>query len=243
MHECIFFAAWFIAGFINGLSGLGAALVAVPVIAQFIEPHTIVPVATFLALVLCAELGWLYRKYCLLQQLKILTVGSVPGLVGGAYVLLFIPAHILLFCIGCIMVCYVVWQLYPKTVQKEMRESPLKILLAGFLSGFLSTSVSFGGPPVAVYALQARWGQKETVSTMSIFVIVSTAIALIVFIGTGLFTLETLKWCLLGTPAVTFGFLFSIPFMQYVKLHVFRKILLFIVGAGGISCIVNALGS
>lgn len=32
MYEIIFFCIWFAAGFINGISGLGAALVAVPVI-------------------------------------------------------------------------------------------------------------------------------------------------------------------------------------------------------------------
>ncbi len=240
MYEIIFFCIWFAAGFINGISGLGAALVAVPVILQFIEPQQVVPVATALAMIICTEIGILYMRYCLVKQLVFLIISSIPGLILGAYILLIIPVPILLFCIGCVMIAYVCWQILHKKVNAAAPEKKYAVFLAGFSSGLLSSSVSFGGPPVAMYALHAHWGQKETISTMSIFVTVSTCIALGIFIYTGLFTKEVMHWCGIGAVAVSLGLFTSIPFVKYIKIHVFRRILFAIIGFGGITCIVNS---
>ena len=45
--ELIFMATWFIAAFVNGITGLGGAMVAVPVIAYLMPAHTLIPVSGF----------------------------------------------------------------------------------------------------------------------------------------------------------------------------------------------------
>lgn len=240
MYEIIFFVTWYVAGILNGISGLGAALLAVPVMLQFIEPQTVIPVSSVLGMVICSEIGLLYFRYCLVKPLIQLILSSVPGLILGVFILLIIPAPVLLFCIGIVMIAYVIWQLSDKKTPSVHSEKKYEIYLAGFSSGFLITSVAFGGPPVAMYALRANWGQKETLATMNTYVLASVPIAMIIFISSGLFTQEVLRLFFIGAVAVTLGLLTSIPFVKYIKLHVFRRILFCVIGFGGITCIVNA---
>lgn len=240
MYEVIFCIVWLLAGFITGVSGLGAAMFAVPFISVFIDPHTLIPVSTCLVVVLCFEVGFIYRKDLLLTELKNMTIGSLPGLILGTYLLLIIPASVLLLCIGIVMVCFVLWQFLHKVPAKAGHTSTGKALAAGFISGLLSTSVSFGGPPCAVYALHLRWAQKQTLATINVFVGVSSLLGVGTYLFTGLIDKEVLYWTMLGTPAVSTGIFLSVPVIRFINIQLFRKILLIVIGFGGLGCIVKA---
>lgn len=241
MYEAYFCIVWFLAGFITGVSGIGGAMFAVPFIAVFLEPQVIIPIANCLALVICFELGFIYRKDILWSELKDMLIGSLPGLILGTYLLLIIPGSILLFCIGIVMSCFVVWQFMHKVSAEAGKPLKIKAYAAGFASGFLSTSVSFGGPPCAVYALHMHWNQKQTIGTIDMFVVLSLVIGLMTYWGTGLITEEVLYWSLLyGTPAVSLGILLAVPVNRFINIRLFRIILLVMIGFGGLSCIVKA---
>lgn len=240
MYEAIFFFIWLLAGFITGVSGLGAAMVAVPFISLFIDLHTVIPVSTSLVVVLCLELGYIYRKDLLKKELNGMLIGSLPGLVLGTYILIIIPASVLLLTIGIVMVCFVLWQFLHKIPQNAGSPSSLKVMLAGFISGVLATSISFSGPPCAVYALHVRWTQKQTLATINMFAGLSSVLGVITYAVTDFLTQEVLFWTALGTPAVTLGILLSIPVNRYINVHLFRTILLIVIGFGGLSCIVKS---
>lgn len=240
MYEAIFCIVWLLAGFITGVSGLGAAMFAVPFISVFIDPHTLIPVSTCLVVVLCFEVGYIYRRDLLFTELKNMTIGSLPGLLLGTYILLIIPTAVLLLCIGIVMVCFVLWQFLHKMPAKAGQMAAGKALAAGFISGLLSTSVSFGGPPCAVYALHGHWTQKQTLATINVFVSLSSLLGVGTYLFTGLIDKEVLYWTLLGTPAVSLGILLSVPVIRFIDIRLFRKILLIIIGFGGLSCIVKS---
>lgn len=240
MYEAFFFIIWMLAGFITGVSGLGAAMFAVPFMSLFIEPHMLIPVSTCLVTVLCSEAGYIYRKDLLRLELRNMVLGSLPGLFLGTYILLIIPTAVLLLCIGIVMVCFVLWQFLHRVPMLAGTPSTVKALAAGFISGFLSTSVSFGGPPCAVYSLYLHWTQRQTLATINVFVGVSSLLGAGMYFFAGLIDKEVLFWSLIGMPAVTLGILLSISVTRFINIRLFRIMLLIIIAFGGFGCIIKS---
>lgn len=240
MYEAFFFIIWMLAGFITGVSGLGAAMFAVPFMSLFIEPHMLIPVSTCLVTVLCSEAGYIYRKDLLRLELRNMVLGSLPGLFLGTYILLIIPTAVLLLCIGIVMVCFVLWQFLHRIPMLAGTPSTVKALAAGFISGFLSTSVSFGGPPCAVYSLYLHWTQRQTLATINVFVGVSSLLGAGMYFFAGLIDKEVLFWSLIGMPAVTLGILLSISVTRFINIRLFRIMLLIIIAFGGFGCIIKS---
>lgn len=240
MYEAFFFFIWFLAAFITGVSGLGGAMVAVPLLSLFIDLHTVIPVTNCLVVVLCLEIGYIYRNDLLKKDLNGMLIGSLPGLVLGTYILMIIPAPVLLLSIGIVMAGFVLWQFLHKIPSKPGTPSSLKAMFAGLISGILTTSISFSGPPCAVYALHIRWTQKQTLATLNTFAALSSILGVITYAFTGFLSQELLFWIALGTPAITLGILLSIPVNRYINVRLFRMILLIVIGFGGLSCIVKS---
>lgn len=240
MYEAIFCLLWLIGGFISGVSGLGGAMFAVPFISLFLEPQVLIPIANCLAVVICLELTWIYRKDLLVHEVKNMMLGSLPGLVLGTYILLIIPTSLLLMSIGTVMICFVLWQFLHKVPEKAGQPSIIKALTAGFFSGMLSTSVSFSGPPCGVYALHMRWPQRQSLATVNTFVVLASLVGVAIYYKAGLMTEEVLYWTLYGAVSTSVGVLLAIPVNRFVNVRLFRVILLIVIGVGGLSCIVKS---
>ncbi len=240
MYEAFFCLLWLIGGFISGVSGLGGAMVAVPFVSLFLEPQVLVPIANCLAVVMCLELGWIYRKELLVHEVKNMMLGSLPGLVLGTYILLIIPTSFLLMSIGTVMICFVLWQFLHKVPKKAGQPSIIKALVAGFFSGLFSTSVSFSGPPCGVYALHMHWTQRQSLGTINAFVVLASLVGVAVYYKAGLMTEEVLYWTLYGAVSSSVGILLAIPVNRFVNVRLFRMILLIVIGMGGMICIVKS---
>ena len=52
------FLAWFLGGFINGVSGMGAAMVALPIVACVLEMSEAVPATCLVAVTLAVYVAW-----------------------------------------------------------------------------------------------------------------------------------------------------------------------------------------
>ena len=240
MYEAFFCLLWLIGGFISGVSGLGGAMVAVPFVSLFLEPQVLVPIANCLAVVMCLELGWIYRKDLLVHEVKNMMLGSLPGLVLGTYILLIVPTPFLLMSIGTVMICFVLWQFLHKVPKKAGQPSIIKALAAGFFSGLFSTSVSFSGPPCGVYALHMHWTQRQSLGTINAFVVLASLVGVAVYYKAGLMTEEVLYWTLYGAVSSSVGILLAIPVNRFVNVRLFRMILLIVIGMGGMICIVKS---
>lgn len=240
MYEAIFCIIWIVAGFISGVSGLGAAMFAVPFVAVFIEPHMLIPISTCLVTFLCLEIGLIYRKDLLWTELRKLLLGALPGLLLGTYILVIIPTSLLLMAIGIVMICFVLWQFLHKVPEKAGTSSLMTTLGVGFIAGILATAVSFGGPPCAVYSLHMGWTQKQTLSTLNIWGGLASLIGLGTYYFSGLINHDVLYWAMLGIPAVSAGIFLAVPVNRFINIRVFRIILLIVIGIGGLSCIVKS---
>ncbi len=71
MEHLLFVAlCWGVGGFINGIAGFGAALIAMPLITTMVPLRLAVPSCTILGVTLCLQMAWTYRKNIDFEKLK-----------------------------------------------------------------------------------------------------------------------------------------------------------------------------
>ena len=56
--------AWFLGGFVNGVSGMGAAMVALPIVAGFMDMSEAVPSSCLVTCIVAGYVAWMYRRSC-----------------------------------------------------------------------------------------------------------------------------------------------------------------------------------
>lgn len=241
MPDTLFLFAWFLAGFVNGISGMGAAMVAVPIIVTMMPMNDVIPVSCLVVTAVSGHMAWNFRKGCRFSSLKNLFMGSIPGSFVGLSILLYIEAQLLQLLTGIVMVIFVIWQCLKRANTVRNPETLPKSVAAGFCSGILNASISFGNPPIGAYALHLGWDQEETVGTMNIFSFGAFIIACLAQATAGLYTKEVLILAAWGIPASMFGIICSMPIAKRINAVTFKRILLTVIACAGMNCILRAL--
>ncbi len=241
--DYIFLATWFVGGFVTGISGMGGAMVAVPVLATFIPPAVLFPVSCLVTLTMCVYMAWVYHRDSIYGLIKKLVIGAIPGSLVGVWLLLYVKAQYIQLLTGTVMLFFVYIQFlrrHAAIVQRE--ETTLKTLLIGFGSGVLITSISFGGPLAAAYGLYLGWSQAQTMGILNVFALFGFTIAAIFQASAGLYTAEVLNLAATGALATVLGAICATPFAKKIPLNIFRLMILTIITCGGVICMWRGLG-
>ena len=232
---------WFVAGFINGLSGMGAALVAVPLLSLLLDIQIIIPLACIMVTTVCGLLAWHFREFCEFKSVLPFIISSIPGSIVGAYLLKYIPTVYLQIAMSLFLISYVLWSLTYNKQKKEPRENYILALLCGFISGLTGASISFSGPPIAVYVIYAGWTAQKSLVTFGLGIFFISLITCIMHASTGLYTQALLPYVLVAIPAVSIGMFLSFPLIKYITQSNFKIILLVVIGISGIVSGIRAI--
>jgi uncharacterized membrane protein YfcA len=137
---------------VQSASGLGFALVLTPALfAAMDDPAEAVTAVLLLGVALCALILFESRRVAT-HGLARLLVPAIPGLGVGVMVLTALSKESLQVGVGVAVVAAATWQLRHGSVVR------IPAVVAGFLSGALTTSISVNGPPLAL------WLESERVS-------------------------------------------------------------------------------
>lgn len=236
--EYFYFACiWAAAGFVNGISGMGAALMAVPLMTLFLDIQLIVPLSCILVTLLSSALALKYRTEFHVRLVLPALIGAVPGAVLGTELLKCLSPLILETVMAVFLIAYTAWSSLQKGIVREERSHAGLCLLCGFFSGFFGATISFTGPPLAVYILYTGWKQQKALGALGVALIGITGISCVSHYFAGLYTQEFLSYLYIGVPAGLLGMLLSFPFIPYITQKTFRKILLAVVGCAGLMCL------
>lgn len=236
----LFAFAWFLAGLVNGISGMGAAMVALPIVAGSMPAQMLIPATCLMVPVISLGCAVVYWRSCRWHSLRAMFAGALPGAVAGLGALLVMDTHTLELTAGPLMLAFSVWQFcHPRFTPHG--DSWKAGSIAGFASGFVNTSTSFANPPVAIYALYAGWDQKETMGTMNVFTTIVAIATCVVHASAGLYSAEVFRYALFGAPATVLGLAVATPLVRHIDALLFRRILLLVIAAAGIVCIGRGL--
>ncbi len=239
----IFLLTWFGAGFVNGISGMGGAMIAVPILLTFMPPTILFPSTCIVTTILTAYIAWLYRKDSVYPIVKRLFIGAIPGAVAGLALLIYIKAQYIQLLAGLVMLAFVYLQfLRDRQAIVERHETLGKTLFIGFGSGVLITSISFGGPLLGAYSLYLGWPKTQSVGIMNVFALMAFVVAVIFQASAGLYTPEVLSLALKGVFAGILGVACATPLVKVISQKTFKFIILTLIGVGGVTCLWRGFG-
>lgn len=239
MISLVVFGCWFVGGFISGVTGIGGAMLAVPVAAFFLPMHEVILLSCILNAAMDGCIACLHFRYCRVSSLWPLLAGALPGSFAGLYILQLLSGAVLQGAVGLFLLAYVYWQ-YVARAGVAHQDSWIIGGVAGFGAGLLGTAISFDGPPAGAYALYLGWSPREVLGTLGIFFIIRSAFTCLLQASAGLYTPAVLGYALYGIPACILGTLCAFPVVKRIRADVFRTALVSLIAVSGVVCLWRA---
>lgn len=192
-----------IAGAVQGLTGFGAGLVAIPLLCLVLDVKIAVPLVVlnyvFITGFLCFEL----RSYLDVRKITPLLIGSIPGIAIGSQLLGICNPEIVRLFLGFLLVIYCGYQLF--TVPRSFKMPRIVGYAAGFFTGLFTALLSAGGPPAIIYSALTDWTKDEIKATLTGFFVFNTGATVIAHAVSGLTTMLTLQYLCVTMPLVLIG--------------------------------------
>ncbi len=232
--------AWFVAAFVSGLCGIGAAAIATAIQITVMPVQTVVLVSCLTGLSVGLVMSLRYFRYCRWKTAMLMFGGTIPGSLLGLFILQYAPAHILEIFVGIMLIFCTAGMALFKNVSL-LRESTAASIVVGMIGGMLGTCVNIDGPVVAIYGLQAGWQPLIFLGTTSIYFLLRILVTCTMQASSGLYTTEILHYVFFCVPFVVLGILLSMPVVKRVNAETFRKVVQAVIVLAGILCLGRAI--
>lgn len=137
--------AAFVGALVQGSIGFGLNLIVAPVVAVY-RPEALPAAAILLAIPMTA--GSALREHTHIDRAAVYwtTLGRLPGVVGGAWLVAMLDAETLAMTIGACVLAGVGMSLASPRFRIDRRSQAI----AGLVGGLMGTASSIGGPPMAL---------------------------------------------------------------------------------------------
>ena len=219
---------------VQGVAGVGFAMIAVPVLA-LIDPR-LAPVPQLLVVIpLTMYMAWQERHAVDLSGIGWIIVGRFPGLFIGLALLAVATQRILDAFIGAVVVAAVV---VIATGYKVRRTRGTKFA-AGVAAGTTGVVASIGGPPVALIYTDEEAATIR--STLAAVFTIGLTLSLIGRTATGAITASDVRISLVLFPAVVIGYVVARRIRGRVPSSAIRTIILVVSATAGIGLLIRAL--
>lgn len=192
-----------LAGLIQGLTGFGSALVAIPLLCYLIDIKTAVPLCMLNSIIITTTMALQLKKDIDRKKILPLCIGAVPGIVVGSTVLKMVDSTTIRFFMGILLVVYAIYSLAAQPKPRKLHSAWSWI--AGFSSGAIGAAFSAGGPPTIIYTTLKNWSKDEIKATLTGFFMVNSYLTVTVHGLTGVTTQQSFLLFLASAPFVLMG--------------------------------------
>lgn len=186
----------FIGGLVQGLAGFGVMLVALPLMAFFMDIKTAIPLIVLLGLIINTILIFqLSRHFAVKKWLPVL-IASFPGIPAGIYIHKTVSQRPLEILVGTVLIITSANTLFRFKPKKPL--GGLWAAAAGFAAGCLAGSIGTSGPPVVIYTSLQPWTKSEIKATLVAFFMINGLGVVAFYLFHGFFTAQVLQlffWC------------------------------------------------
>ena len=164
-------AITFIAAFVQGVTGFGSALLAMPLLAMFINVRAAAPLVALLSLAINVSLLIPVRGRLPWRRVAPLLAGALLGVPAGVFFLAGADEKLARMALGAVIVVSSVVLLWSDRfpIPGGWRAA----FTAGGLSGLLGGAFNTSGPPVMLYAAAQNWSKEETHAALQLYFLVS----------------------------------------------------------------------
>ena len=229
-----------IAGFAattQSITGFGFALIVVPALTLLLGPKEAVVAMTSIGVPLVAWNALRWRADIQAREALTVTVAALVGMPLGLWVLTRANDRLLTAIIGVTILVLTVWLWRGLHLPTGRRTE----VVAGLLSGALSTSVGTNGPPLVIAFQATDMPPKPFRATLQACFFVEGSVALLVFWSRELFVADVGRAAMVGVPAVVVGSLLGDRLAPRVHANAFRTTVLVLLVAAGLLALISAI--
>jgi uncharacterized membrane protein YfcA len=203
--EALIFAPLIVlaANIVFSISGFGLTLIAIPLLAHLFPIKFVIPMVVLLDVVASLRQAMKLRSGVYKQELLPLLPFMLAGMVAGAFLLIRLPAEILLLGLGIFVLVYGVY--YALRHGSAFRLARWTVVPIGLFAG--TTSAVFGvGAPLYIMYLTGRGATPDHIrATMPAIFSFTTVGRITLFAATGLFTEDVLLTAAALFPVMLIG--------------------------------------
>jgi uncharacterized membrane protein YfcA len=243
----IFSAAWVLAfcavlfaAFVRGVSGFGLALILAPILLLILNSKSIVVINLLLGILSNIMVLRYNFRNVYLKGITPMAVCSLLGIPLGIWIIKIIAPSALKVLVGGVTIFFAI----PLAlgITRVFAKERVACSISGFVSGFLSTSTSLGGPPVVLFMHNQNW-RKETIhSSLAAYFLFSGLCSLIALSVSGFMNIQIVIFAASLVPALLVGIGMGMVIFRRVNQRFFRGFSLAIIVGAGILGIISGSG-
>ena len=225
---------FWIASSLQGLTGFGFNLLAVPALVLWFPAQIAVP-GTMMAYLPLGTAQFIQLRRDVNYKALVLIVGAaVIGMPVGAIILRDTDTETMRRAIGLAMIgLAILLQFKPGA---PFNKETSACLGTGAISGVLSASIGVSGPPLVLLGLKQMWPQAQFRATLLTCFLCTSSLSLMVQGVVGVLTFESVQFVVWGGPGLGLGFVTSIWLRKHVhRTSIFRWISIGMVITGGLA--------
>jgi uncharacterized membrane protein YfcA len=230
-----------IAGFFQGLTSFGFALISMPILAVIIPVKEVVPIVVILCLFTNLIILANCFRYVEIKKIWILLLASFLAAPLGAYSLRIIDSDILKLISGILILAVSMLLLAGKVFQ--VKNENIAFIPVGFTSGFLNGSISMSGPPVVLFLTNQGVLKEAFRANITAYFLILNLFTIAIFFFGGLLTGSVLSYSLWFLPSMIIGVVLGNITISKVDNHLFRKIALWLIFISGAWTIITTIMS
>lgn len=224
-----------------GLTGFGAAMVAVPVLVQFIPLQFVVPMLLLLDLVTTTMVGLRNRASIARPELLRLVPFMVAGVALGTTVLARVESRWLLVGLG-VFVLGMTARALVRPAGSAQAAGTAWSAPAGIVGGVFSALFGTGGPIYTMYLSRRLPHIDEFRATIAAVILVSAGMRLVAFAGSGLLQqADLLRSAAFAVPFSLAGLAAGSRLRRRFSADAVRRVLLLFLAASGVSVLCRGL--
>lgn len=224
----------FIGSTVQGVIGFGLGTISTPIMA-LIKPELVPVVVLCLAFVIaCTTLhrSWSETDW---KMVWYSNIARLPGTVLAVWALAILSTNSLQLFIGCA----VIFTMVLSSLGWTPKVNAPNTIFAGLLSGFLGTSTSIGGPPMAL--LMKSFNPTKARGTLSATFVFGSVVSMITLGIGGQITAYQLKFAAIYLPLAILGLFAASYFNRFVDRKLLNRIVITVSIGASIVLIIQSL--
>ena len=224
----------FVGATVQGVIGFGLGTISTPIMA-LLKPDLVPVVVLCLAFIIACST--LHRAWAETDWKMVLysNIARLPGTFLAAWALAVLSTNSLQLFIGCAVIFTMVLSSLGWTPMVNVGNT----VIAGVLSGFLGTSTSIGGPPMAL--LMKTFNPAKARGTLAATFVFGSIVSMVTLALGGQVTTYQLKYALIYLPLAVLGLVAANYFNRFVDRKVLNRMVVIISIGASIVLIAQSL--
>ena len=221
----------FVGATVMGTVSFGLGLVVSPILLLFVAPQSTVVVVNSLTAILLFIVLIHARSHFDLRLIAGTALGGLVAVPIGVLLLDSASPATLRFVIAVVILCLA--PLAIANVQLPLAQRRLTGPVIGFLTSLSVTTLTIGGPLVAIYVLARRWPPQVMRASLAFYFLVANILAFGLYTQAGLVDWDTMANIGILIPSLLLGFGLATLLVRRMDARIFRYVAVTVIIVGG----------